>query len=149
MPEQLVSRDLLRGRIRTFQEILLAQDQIDIPLTQYFSPGVYLRRMDVPAGALLTGKIHKYPCMSIVVSGQADVITDTGLTRISAPAVFESPAGVKRAIWAITDLIWITVHPNPEEFELDPDGMAEVYTVETYTELEAFRHQLEHKPCHS
>jgi hypothetical protein len=148
MPDELVKPEVMRQRIRTFQEILLDQVQADIPVFQYFSAGVYLRRIDIPAGTLLAGRIHKYPCLSIVVSGVADVVTEQGQLHIVAPMVFESPAGVKRAIRAVTDCIWITAHPNPENIELEPDGMAEVYTVDTYTELEHFR-QLEHKPCHS
>lgn len=146
MPNDLSVPEQVRKRIQEFQESLLAQEQIEIPITQYFTKGVYMRRMDLAEGTILTGKIHKYPCLNIIVKGQLEVVTENGPIAIVGPWIYESPAGTKRAIHALTDAIWITVHANPENLELEPEGMAQVYTVDTYKQLEAFQaQQLEHK----
>jgi len=130
----------LRSRIQEFEDILLTHDQVHIPVEQFFSHGVYLRKITIPAGTLLTGKIHKHPCLSIVLSGEMEVITDQGPKHVVGPVIYESPAGVKRAGRAITECVWLTVHPydGPERSAQD---MAELLTVNTFAELLEHRHQ--------
>lgn len=130
----------LRHRITEFEDILLQHDQVDIPVTQYFCNGVYVREITIPAGTLITGKIHKHPCLSIVLTGKMEVITDEGPRVIVAPLVYESPAGVKRAGRALEDCRWITIHPHTGD-ELDAEAMAALLTVNTYAELEQFNQE--------
>ncbi len=124
----------LRHRIQEFEDMILEHEQIDIPVTQYFCNGVYVREITIPAGTILTGKIHKHPCLSIVLTGEMEVITDEGPRIIKAPLVYESPAGVKRAGRALTDCRWLTLHPHDGD-ELDEHSMAEMLTVNTFEEL--------------
>jgi hypothetical protein len=124
----------LRHRIQEFEDILLTHDQVDIPVTQYFCNGVYVREITIPAGTLLTGKIHTHPCLSIVLTGEMEVITDEGPKHVVAPLIYESPAGVKRAGRALTDCRWLTIHPHQGD-ELDAEAMAKLLTVDTFEEL--------------
>lgn len=126
----------LRAKILALEAALRELPQVAIPVTQYFSAGVYLRQINIPAGTLMTGKIHKHRCMSIVLSGEMEVVTDQGPRRIKGPCVFESPAGVKRAGIAITDCVWLTAHPYNGP-ELDEDAMSDLYCVDTFEQLEA------------
>jgi quercetin dioxygenase-like cupin family protein len=137
----------LRHRIQEFEDILLTHDQVDIPVTQYFCNGVYVREITIPAGTLITGKIHKHPCLSIVLTGEMEVITDEGPKVIKAPLVYESPAGVKRAGRALSDCRWLTIHPHQGD-ELDAEAMAKLLTVDTFAELLEHRH-LEKISCQS
>lgn len=149
-PDAALSPDALRGRIQDFEDILLEHPQVEIPVTQYFCGGVYLRRIDIPAGTLMTGKIHKHPCLSIILSGEMEVITDAGPKHVKAPLIYASPAGVKRAGRALTDCIWVTAHANPDNVERSAEAMAALLTVDTFEQLEAFqREQLEDKSCQS
>lgn len=143
--QELTPADL-RERILGFEELLLEHEQLDIPVIQMFCNGVYLRQITIPAGAWCTGKIHKHPCISIVLNGKMEVVTDEGRRIIEGPCVYESPAGVKRAGRALEDCTWITVHPwaGPE---LDEDLMARELCVDTFEELEHFQaKQLETRP---
>jgi quercetin dioxygenase-like cupin family protein len=140
MPASSLAPAELRSRIQQFEQAILEHEQIDIPVTQYFSDGVYMREITIPAGCLLTGKIHKHPCLSIVLTGRMEVITDQGPKIIQAPLVYESPAGVKRAGKALEECRWLTVHPydGPERPEAE---MADLLTVNTFEELEQFRQE--------
>lgn len=122
----------LRGRIDKFETELLKYPQLTLELLQHFCSGVYMRELHLPAGTLCTGKIHRYPCLNIVLKGKLEVVTEDGIKMITAPMVFKSPAGVKRAARVIRDTIWITVHANPDGLERDSEAMADLLTVPSY-----------------
>jgi len=85
---------------------------VDSLITHHFAPGIYTRQMFIPAGCIATGKIHRYEVMNIVVSGTVRVNTDDGMKELTGPVVFNSAPGTKKAVLAITDVIWMNVHPT-------------------------------------
>lgn len=137
-PTRWPSAEELRERILDWEDFAKDQEQVDIPVTQYFCNGVYVREITIPAGVICTGAIHKHPALSVVLTGEMEVVTDQGPRHIKAPMVFESPAGVKRAGRAISDCRWLTIHPYAGD-ELDKDAMLAWLSFETFEELE-------HKP---
>ena len=87
--------------------------QIKEELFHHFAEGIYAREMRIPAGTVVVGKMHKYPCINLIMAGTMEVRSTTGRSlRIQAPYIFTSPAGTKRAGYAVTDLTWVTVHPS-------------------------------------
>lgn len=86
----------------------------EMPLTHSFIPGCYARELKILAGYLVVGKIHRYPCFNVVLSGEITVLTEHGVKTIKAPAFFRSEGGVKRVGVAHTDTVWITIHPTDE-----------------------------------
>lgn len=56
---------------------------------------------------------------------------------MKAPCVMPSGAGSKKAGYALTDTIFLTVHPNPENVSGDKDEMADFYTVDTFEQYDA------------
>lgn len=150
MPEQLQSSEIpnlpkrtaqqLRDDIVKFEETILQYEQIKLPVTQYFCNGTYCREITIPAGVMLTGKIHKHPCLSVVLTGKMEVITDEGPKIIEAPLIYESPAGVKRAGRALEDCRWLTIHPYDGE-PLSENEMADLLTVDTYAQLEQYQRE--------
>lgn len=101
------------------------------PVQHFFAPGVYVRRMLIPKGICTIGHIHKHPCVTIIAKG--DVIITTGEKRehYIGENTFESPAGVKRAVWALEDTVLTTIHGNPEN-ERDPEKIFEMLIVDVY-----------------
>ncbi len=81
----------------------------------HFSEGVYARELHIPAGSALTGKIHKYRNFNILSKGQMLIYLEDGTKKlISAPFSIVSPEGTRRAVLAITDCIWTTIHGTEE-----------------------------------
>lgn len=85
--------------------------QIDLEPKHYFAHGTYTRELFLPAGTILTGKIHRHSCINIISQGKILVVTDEGEYEITAPHTFVSGAGVKKAGCVLEDTIWINVHP--------------------------------------
>lgn len=78
-----------------------------------FAEGVYIREMHLKKGALLTGEIQNYEHAIFLMNGTIDLATDEGVMRVSAPFFCVAKAGTKRIGYAVTDVVWINVHPNP------------------------------------
>ncbi len=108
-------------------------------ITHYFAPGMYAREMKVPAGCLLTGKIHLTEHLNILSQGRVSVSNKGESVTMEAPYTFVSPVGTKRAIYAHEDSTWTTIHATDLT---DPDEIEDEIIAESFQELDAL---LEHK----
>ena len=101
-----------RGQVLELEEHLRKYPQVELQTNHHFAPGVYVRELLIPAGTILTGKIHRYETMNILISGEIRVTTDDGMQTLTGPMIFNSQAGTKKAAITITDTIWVNVHPT-------------------------------------
>jgi len=86
------------------------------PLKHSFGDGLYMREILVPAGYCLTGKIHKFMNPNFLLSGEMLMATEYhGVQRLIGPCVMMCQPGEKRAVIAITDIWFVTVHANPTD----------------------------------
>jgi len=107
-------------------------DQPDIEINHYFLPGVYVRSGFLPAGSMLTGKIHNYKCVNIVAKGKISVATKEGFSILEAGAIFSTPAGTKKAGYVIEDTVFITVHSCDKTELLEVEDYLASDTYEDY-----------------
>lgn len=89
--------------------------QASCPVEHIFEPGVYIREMRIPAGALFIGRAHHHGHLCELVSGEVIHITDTNKRRISAPFSIHTTPGYHMVFQAVTDVIGRTHHPNGAE----------------------------------
>ena len=108
------SKEDIHNFICDVEQKLLAQDQSDIPLKHYFANGVYAREIEIPAGTLLTGKIHKFEGINIISKGEITVLSVDGVKRIKAPYTFVSSPGCKRLGFTHSDTVWTCLHGTHE-----------------------------------
>ena len=104
----------------------------------FFAPGVYGRKMRIPQDMCVVGRIHKHAHLNVVMKGKVKVVTEFGEDTIEAPHVWVSKPGTKRAVYALEDTEWITIHPNPKELR-DLDELEAEYVVDSYEEYDALR----------
>lgn len=97
------------------------------PTEHLFLPGMYLRRIFMPAGSLLTSMQHKTRHPFVIESGKLRVMDQTGVVEYEAPVVGITEAGTKRVLYIHEDTTWITFHANPENIS-DPDKMIDYLT---------------------
>jgi len=119
-------------------------DPVILPLKHHFADGIYAREMFLPAGALITGAVHKTKHMCILSQGRVRVATDDGPVELVAPATLIAYPGAKRAIYALQDSVWTNIHATTET---DLDKLVEELTESTAAELQggaANKQQLAH-----
>ncbi len=104
----------IRGKVNELERHMREMPQIEIPVKHYFSQGLYAREISIPAGALITGKIHKYAQLNILSKGEMLLISDSEVQRVQAPMTVCSPPGTKRAAYAVSDCVWTTIHATEE-----------------------------------
>lgn len=108
-PVALAQREEWRRKIDALADASRSLPQIDFPLRHLFSRGVYAREGVWPAGAVIVGRVHKYSQINVLLSGVVSVLTENGIEHMQAPAVFESPAGARRAFYVHEDTRWMTI----------------------------------------
>ncbi len=109
-----------------------------------FTPGLYTREMTVPANVAVVGMIHKTEHISIMLSGRMAVPdpANGGWMEIEAPIVEVAQPGIKRVGIAITEVVWITVHPT----ELtDVDEILELIVTDDFSEVQHLVDQADYK----
>ena len=120
------------------QEGAFVGDSDYCPLKHTFSDGIYVREIFIPAGTYIVGKIHKHEHPNFLMSGTVDVVTEAGVERLVGPLSMISPSGTKRALRAITDLVWITVHHNPTNTQ-DPKKLEKIVIADSYKEYDRYK----------
>ena len=106
----------------------------DFPTFHHFSDGVYVREMHITAGQFVVGKIHRHNHIVMLIKGTAKVVSEFGNEIIKGHSIWESKAGTKRAVLAITDCVFYTVHVTDET---DLDKIEDYVIAPTYEALEA------------
>jgi hypothetical protein len=129
--------------VRTLEEADLDREQElakNCPLKHFFAPGgqckhVYAREIFIPAGMVIVGKIHKHAHLNMLMKGHVAVLTEKGREEFSGPLTMVSQAGTKRAVYAIEDSIWVTVHLTNDT---DLKSIEEEIIAKDFDELERF-----------
>ena len=119
-----------RNLIANLHEAVKALPQTHIELTHHFADRCYGREGVIPKGSVVIGRVHKQSQIQVVLSGRFCMFTDTGgLTVISAPAVYISPAGLVRSMYYLEDTRLVTILGTDET---DPDIIFDTLTSESY-----------------
>lgn len=115
MTKTLLTSDAARP-IDLLEVEIMRLPKAAIEIRHHFAPGVYMREMRAPAGSVITGCRHRTTHLNIVAAGRLTVINEQDGSRrtVSAPYVYSSEPGTRRAAIVHEDLVWITVHPTTE-----------------------------------
>lgn len=101
-------------------------------IDHYTTDDLYGRRCRIPMGTVALTYVHRKDHLSICLQGTVVLIDQNGVrTEVTAPDVFITRAGTQRALLALTDVDFITVHYHPNadlstiESDLGCKSMAE------------------------
>ena len=134
------SKALFREQIVALEDALKNTEGAMIgnafPLKHTFADGIYVREITIPAGIIMTGKIHLHDHPNFLLKGSVTVYTEEGGAELLvAPCSMISPKHTKRALYTHQECVWTTVHLNPSNIT-DIDKLEKQIVVETYEELE-------------
>lgn len=87
--------------------------QLEAPVTHHFEDGLYIREMTIPKDALFIGRphIHGHECQ--LAQGRILHITEHARMPLEAPFAIHTTPGYQMVLYALTDVVGRTVHPNP------------------------------------
>lgn len=112
--------------LAAIQERMLQLDgQIEIPVNHIFSGGVYVRQIEIPAGALVMGKRHRRETCNMLLKGKLAVYVEEGKppVTITGPMIFTSPPFTKKFAYCLEDAVFVNIIPtdktDPEEIEAE------------------------------
>lgn len=117
------------------EEEILKMPQVDLPLQHFFLPGVCVRVMSLPAGTILTGKIHKHTHIAILAKGRLRLADGDKASIIEAGFVAYGAAGIKRLGFAETDCVFVNILATNVQ---DIDDLERECTVDTFDQYEQF-----------
>ena len=86
----------------------------DFQTRHHFADGSYGREIVLPADTVVVGKIHRHSHVNVISKGHCLVATEDAICEYRAPLTFVSKPGTKRAVLALTETIWTTVHVTDE-----------------------------------
>lgn len=113
---QQIAKDFnLREQINIAEAAMKQMPQVTLKTEHLFSFGVYARTIYIPKGVILTGHIHKFENLNILLKGKIQVSIGDKVETIEAPFVVVSPANTKRIAQALEDCIWMTILGSHEK----------------------------------
>lgn len=112
--EEMNCGHVTRANINVWENLIKNEKQVDLKVEHDFSWGVYARTLYIPKGVILTGQIHKFENLNILIKGKISVSVDDKMEIIEAPFKIVSPPNTKRIAQALEDCIWMTIHGTHE-----------------------------------
>ena len=97
------------NNVLALQELMLAEEQIELELKHTFHDGIYVREMYIPKGVLLVGKRHRNETINMLTKGTMTISEGTESFTISAPYTFIGDKFSKKAGYAHEDSIWVNI----------------------------------------
>lgn len=79
-----------------------------------FCDGMYIRKMFIPKGQLVAGKVHLADCLNFVESGDITVLTEFGALRAKAGFMGASRAGIQKVVYTHEDTVFVNVFRTDE-----------------------------------
>lgn len=99
-------------------------EQAPCPVFHRFAPGLYIREVHFPAGALAVGHIQKFDHLNVFIKGKVRMLNPDGSTTdLCAPMTFVGKPGRKFGV-VLEDVIWQNIYPTTET---DIDKLEEMF----------------------
>ncbi len=112
-------------RLDRLEAAIAEAPQLELEVIHRFVPGMYIREIYIPAGAVFTTAQHNTEHPFVLLKGDTLVSSETeGSVRYSAPMLGITKPGTRRAVFAETDVIYVTFHANPDDGQ-DIEAIAE------------------------
>jgi hypothetical protein len=96
--------------IDVVESIMASHPQVECPLVHRFTNNMYIREVFVPAGTLLTSKIHKHEHPFVLSQGAITMWDGEKQVSISAPFGGITKENTRRIVFVHEDCVFTTFH---------------------------------------
>lgn len=121
----LAPAQAMRRKVERLEASMAGLPQVDCPVSHFTAPGQIARRMEIPAGTVVTGAVHKLEHLVVIAKGRLRIVTEDGTRDVAAGDVITCKPGMKNAVTALEDSAWVNVFAVDET---DPDKLVELVT---------------------
>tara|TARA_R110001583_G_scaffold20094_2_gene77943 strand:+ start:7908 stop:8387 length:480 start_codon:yes stop_codon:yes gene_type:complete len=97
----------------------LVYETKDVNIKHDFVDGIYIRRMSMNKDSLVIGAIHNHLHVWFLLKGHVTIANKEGVEDYEAPCQVISTPGTRRIIQANEDSIFVNVHKNPDNLDID------------------------------
>jgi hypothetical protein len=102
------------AKIEQVESHFLDLPQVECPVVHHFGPGIYIREVTLPAGALAIGHAQRFQHLNIMLTGAVATVGDDGQTKVlRAPMIFVGKPGRKLG-YVLETCIWQNVYATDE-----------------------------------
>lgn len=91
----------------------------EIKIEHSFVDGIYIRRMNMAKNSMVVGAIHNHLHVWFLLKGHVTIANKEGTEDYQAPCQVISTPGTRRIIQANEDSIFVNVHKNPDNLDID------------------------------
>ena len=85
------------------------------PVVHRFTPGLYIREITMPKGAMITSMEHKTQHPFVISKGIVEVVSENeGPVTYCAPHFGITQPGTRRMLNILEETVWTTFHPTEE-----------------------------------
>lgn len=84
-------------------------DLSSIPYTHLFLDGIYVRSMFLKKGQVVSGRIHKFANISMLVKGKMKIASAERAAVVTAPCMMKEEAGIKKFGLALEDSTFVNI----------------------------------------
>ena len=97
------------------ESVMAEMEQVECKVVNRFTDGMYIRECHIPANTTLTSMTHKTEHPFVISKGSIMVTSDNeGSVVYEAPYTGITKPQTRRALHALTDVIWTTFHVTKE-----------------------------------
>lgn len=102
-----------KERIDEVVGVMLEGTQAPCPVRHIFYPGMYIRELTIPKGALAIGYTHKTWHFNVLLKGSVRVVRNDEYVDLVAPMQFYSPPG-RNVGYVLEEMVWLNIYPTEE-----------------------------------
>lgn len=113
--QELIEKLSTKKQLYLLEAYISTKKQAKTTLSHQFEDGIYMRELTIPAGALCTTYVHKTNNMFFIFHGELLIWDEKSQwEHLQAFHRGKTKKGTKRIIYALDNVLWVTVHPNPD-----------------------------------
>jgi hypothetical protein len=95
------------------EKALLSMPQCPAPVVHHFGPGIYIREVTLPEGALAVGHAQRYEHLNVMLTGKVAMIDGESVKVLTAPLIFVAKPGRKFG-YVMEKTTWLNVYSTDE-----------------------------------